>query len=211
MNGHLEYTYDPIDLNVIFFFLILQKYGIHTYNYLLNQAKKNKIDIKKLQPGNKFKNHRGKRGLGEKYDSKFYDKLYKNNVYYYNYEDLKDYGGRPQFHYDGFKGVDINNAYFNENNNMLAKYFKKNKDNIENMNIDDNNNYSNNINNNNYSNNINNNNYYENNNEDDDKYLEKYNENYIKNKLQNNNYNINNNNNQNNNNNNNNKNFQIKK
>ena len=200
MNGHLEYTYEPIDLNVIFF-LILQKYGIHTYNYLLNQAKKNKIDIKKLQPGNKFKNHRGKRGLGEKYDSKFYDKLYKNNVYYYNYEDLKDYGGRPQFHYDGFKGVDINNAYFNENNNMLAKYFKKNKDNIENINIEDNNKYNN--------NNINNNNFYENNNEDDDKYLEKYNENYIKNKLQNNNYN--NNNNQNNNNYNNNKNYQFKK
>ena len=154
-----------------------------------------------MQPGNKFKNHRGKRGLGEKYDSKFYDKLYKNNVYYYNYEDLKDYGGRPQFHYDGFKGVDINNAYFNENNNMLAKYFKKNKDNIENINIEDNNKYNN--------NNINNNNFYENNNEDDDKYLEKYNENYIKNKLQNNNYN--NNNNQNNNNYNNNKNYQFKK
>ena len=153
-----------------------------------------------MQPGNKFKNHRGKRGLGEKYDSKFYDKLYKNNVYYYNYEDLKDYGGRPQFHYDGFKGVDINNAYFNENNNMLAKYFKKNKDNIENINIEDNNKYNN---------NINNNNFYENNNEDDDKYLEKYNENYIKNKLQNNNYN--NNNNQNNNNYNNNKNYQFKK
>ena len=48
------------------------------------------MNIKKLNPAGAFKKERGKRNLGEKYDSKFYLNNYKKDVLYMNYEDLLD-------------------------------------------------------------------------------------------------------------------------
>jgi hypothetical protein len=56
----------------------------------LIQAKRDKLNINKLNPPGVFKKNKGKRDLGEKYDSKFYPSNYKNNVLYSNYNDLLD-------------------------------------------------------------------------------------------------------------------------
>ena len=54
------------------------------------QAKRDKLNIKKLNPPGVFKKNKGKRALGEKFDSKFYPENYKNNVLYMDYNDLLD-------------------------------------------------------------------------------------------------------------------------
>ena len=54
------------------------------------QAKRDKLNIKKLNPPGVFKKSKGKRALGEKFDSKFYPENYKNNVLYMDYNDLLD-------------------------------------------------------------------------------------------------------------------------
>ena len=54
------------------------------------QAKRDKINIKKLNPPGVFKKSRGNRDIGEKFDSKFYPDNYKKDVLYMDYNDLLD-------------------------------------------------------------------------------------------------------------------------
>ena len=133
----MEYSLDPVDINVIkrnkYLIIILQKYGIHTYNYLLIQAKRDNLNIKKLNPPGIFKKKKGQRNLGEKYNSKFYPDNYKKDVLYMNYEDLLDNL------YMENKGIDFGlrsyKNYNKKNNNIMRKnidskkqYDDKNKD-----------------------------------------------------------------------------------
>ena len=160
----MEYSFEPIDINVNItlykfniIFKFIQKYGIHTYNYLLIQAKRDKLNIKNLNPPGVYKKRRGKRNLGEKFDSKFYPSNYKKDVIYMNYEDLLDNL------YMEKKGIDYqlrpsNNDYLinkkNENyNNIIDNNLKSNNinnnlnlnySNAKNGNKNDNNNNSNN-------------------------------------------------------------------
>ena len=126
----MDYSFEPIDINVNIFmilYFLIQKYGIHTYNYLLKQAKRDKLNIKKLNPPGAFKKIRGKRDLGEKYDSKFYPSNYKRDVYYMNYEDLLD------SIYMEKKGIDI--QLRPSNNNIISNQKKdENKNNNANKN-----------------------------------------------------------------------------
>ena len=133
----MEYSLDPVDINVIkrnkYLIIILQKYGIHTYNYLLIQAKRDNLNIKKLNPPGIFKKKKGQRNLGEKYNSKFYPDNYKKDVLYMNYDDLLDNL------YMENKGIDFGlrsyKNYNKKNNNIMRKnidskkqYDDKNKD-----------------------------------------------------------------------------------
>ena len=133
----MEYSLDPVDINVIkrnkYLIIILQKYGIHTYNYLLIQAKRDNLNIKKLNPPGIFKKKKGQRNLGEKYNSKFYPDNYKKDVLYINYDDLLDNL------YMENKGIDFGlrsyKNYNKKNNNIMRKnidskkqYDDKNKD-----------------------------------------------------------------------------------
>ena len=133
----MEYSLDPVDINVIkrnkYLIIILQKYGIHTYNYLLIQAKRDNLNIKKLNPPGVFKKKKGQRNLGEKYNSKFYPDNYKKDVLYMNYDDLLDNL------YMENKGIDFGlrsyKNYNKKNNNIMRKnidskkqYDDKNKD-----------------------------------------------------------------------------------
>ena len=133
----MEYSLDPVDINVIkrnkYLIIILQKYGIHTYNYLLIQAKRDDLNIKKLNPPGIFKKKKGQRNLGEKYNSKFYPDNYKKDVLYMNYDDLLDNL------YMENKGIDFGlrsyKNYNKKNNNIMRKnidskkqYDDKNKD-----------------------------------------------------------------------------------
>lgn len=133
----MEYSLDPVDINVIkrnkYLIIILQKYGIHTYNYLLIQAKRDNLNIKKLNPPGIFKKKKGQRNLGEKYNSKFYPDNYKKDVLYMNYDDLLDNL------YMENKGIDFGlrsyKNYNKKNNNTMRKnidskkqYDDKNKD-----------------------------------------------------------------------------------
>lgn len=132
----MEYSLDPVDINVIkrnkYLIIILQKYGIHTYNYLLIQAKRDNLNIKKLNPPGIFKKKKGQRNLGEKYNSKFYPDNYKKDVLYMNYDDLLDNL------YMENKGIDFGlrsyKNYNKKNNNMRKnidskkQYDDKNKD-----------------------------------------------------------------------------------
>ena len=133
----MEYSFDPVDINVIkrnkYLIIILQKYGIHTYNYLLIQAKRDNLNIKKLNPPGIFKKKKGQRNLGEKYNSKFYPDNYKKDVLYMNYDDLLDNL------YMENKGIDFGlrsyKNYNKKNNNIMRKnidskkqYDDKNKD-----------------------------------------------------------------------------------
>ena len=133
----MEYSLEPVDINVIkrnkYLIIILQKYGIHTYNYLLIQAKRDNLNIKKLNPPGIFKKKKGQRNLGEKYNSKFYPDNYKKDVLYMNYDDLLDNL------YMENKGIDFGlrsyKNYNKKNNNIMRKnidskkqYDDKNKD-----------------------------------------------------------------------------------
>ena len=133
----MEYSLDPVDINVIkrnkYLIIILQKYGIHTYNYLLIQAKRDNLNIKKLNPPGIFKKKKGQRNLGEKFNSKFYPDNYKKDVLYMNYDDLLDNL------YMENKGIDFGlrsyKNYNKKNNNIMRKnidskkqYDDKNKD-----------------------------------------------------------------------------------
>ena len=133
----MEYSLEPVDINVIkrnkYLIIILQKYGIHTYNYLLIQAKRDNLNIKKLNPPGVFKKKKGQRNLGEKYNSKFYPDNYKKDVLYMNYDDLLDNL------YMENKGIDFGlrsyKNYNKKNNNIMRKnidskkqYDDKNKD-----------------------------------------------------------------------------------
>ena len=133
----MEYSLDPVDINVIkrnkYLIIILQKYGIRTYNYLLIQAKRDNLNIKKLNPPGIFKKKKGQRNLGEKYNSKFYPDNYKKDVLYMNYDDLLDNL------YMENKGIDFGlrsyKNYNKKNNNIMRKnidskkqYDDKNKD-----------------------------------------------------------------------------------
>ena len=133
----MEYSFEPVDINVIkrnkYLIIILQKYGIHTYNYLLIQAKRDNLNIKKLNPPGVFKKKKGQRNLGEKYNSKFYPDNYKKDVLYMNYDDLLDNL------YMENKGIDFGlrsyKNYNKKNNNIMRKnidskkqYDDKNKD-----------------------------------------------------------------------------------
>ena len=119
----MEYSLDPVDINVIkrnkYLIIILQKYGIHTYNYLLIQAKRDNLNIKKLNPPGIFKKKKGQRNLGEKYNSKFYPDNYKKDVLYMNYDDLLDNL------YMENKGIDFGlrsyKNYNKKNNNIMRK------------------------------------------------------------------------------------------
>ena len=119
----MEYSLDPVDINVIkrnkYLIIILQKYGIHTYNYLLIQAKRDNLNIKKLNPPGIFKKKKGQRNLGEKYNSKFYPDNYKKDVLYINYDDLLDNL------YMENKGIDFGlrsyKNYNKKNNNIMRK------------------------------------------------------------------------------------------
>ena len=123
----MEYSLDPVDINVrkkklIIIFVVKQKYGIHTYNYLLKQAKRDKLNIKKLNPPGIFKKRKGNREFGEKFESKFYPDNYKNDVLYMNYDDLLDNL------YMENKGIDFGlRCYKNYNN----KHAKKDKNNLK--------------------------------------------------------------------------------
>ena len=118
---------------------------------MLIQAKRDKLNIKKLNPPGAFKKKRGKRDLGEKFDSKFYPDNYKKDVYYMNYEDLLDNL------YMEKKGIDIQLRSSKNNNNSNKK--NANEINLNDPNNNNNYNYDNNyIDNNelNYNNNFNN-------------------------------------------------------
>ena len=99
------------------------------------QAKRDKLNIKKLNPPGVFKKLKGKRDFGEKFESKFYPDNYKGNVLYMNYNDLLDNL------YMENKGIDFGlRSYKNYNNKMSKK--KENQissskkiDNNENKNI----------------------------------------------------------------------------
>ena len=134
----MDYSFEPIDINVRnLLFYIIQKYGIHTYNYLLIQAKRDKLNIKKLNPPGAFKKKRGKRELGEKFDSKFYPNNYKKDVYYMNYDDLLDNL------YMEKKGIDIQFRSSKNTNNTNKK--KENEIDPNIYNNDNNINYENNF------------------------------------------------------------------
>jgi hypothetical protein len=80
------------------------------------------LNIKKLNPPGVFKKERGKRNLGEKFDSKFYPKNYKKDVLYMNYEDLLDnlYMEKKGIDYElrSFKNYDlVHKKDENKNNN----------------------------------------------------------------------------------------------
>ena len=116
----MEYSLDPVDINVrkknlIIIFVVKQKYGIHTYNYLLKQAKRDKLNIKKLNPPGIFKKRKGNKEFGEKFESKFYPDNYKNDVLYMNYDDLLDNL------YMENKGIDFGLRCYKNYNNKHAK------------------------------------------------------------------------------------------
>ena len=90
------------------------------------QAKRDKLNIKKLNPPGIFKKNKGKRDFGEKYNSKYYPDNYKNDVLYMNYDDLLDNL------YMENKGIDFGlRCYKNYNNknkeNRVKKAYKDKK------------------------------------------------------------------------------------
>ena len=88
-----------------------------------------------MNPPGVFKKNRGKRDLGEKFDSKYYPKNYKKDVIYMNYEDLLDNI------YMEKKGIDFQLRPSN-NSNLLNKDNENQIDNSNNENnfkFDDNN------------------------------------------------------------------------
>ena len=142
----MEYSFDPVDINVrfriyIYIFEFEQKYGIHTYNYLLIQAKRDKLNINKLNPPGVFKKNKGKRDLGEKYDSKFYPSNYKNNVLYSNYNDLLDnlYMEKKgiDFGLRSYKNYNKKNCKNKINKKDSTKQMDKNNNETEKINKDD--------------------------------------------------------------------------
>ena len=100
-----------------------------------------------MNPPGIFKKERGKRNLGEKFDSKFYPKNYKKDVLYMNYEDLLDnlYMEKKGIDYElrSFKNYDLvhkkdenkNNIY----NDIEENYSNYKKDNNFANNLNDNN------------------------------------------------------------------------
>ena len=100
------------------------------------QAKRDKLNIKKLNPPGVFKKNKGKRALGEKFDSKFYPENYKNNVLYMDYNDLLDnlYMESKGIDY-GLRCYNSNKRLDKEDDNKLKKYvnnqftFKQNYEN----------------------------------------------------------------------------------
>jgi len=91
----------------------------------LKQAKRDKLNIKKLSPPGIFKKRKGNRELGEKFESKFYPDNYKNDVLYMNYDDLLDNL------YMEKKGIDFglrcNKNYNNKNKESRIKKINKDK------------------------------------------------------------------------------------
>ena len=81
-----------------------------------------------MNPPGVFKKNRGKRDLGEKFDSKYYPKNYKKDVIYINYEDLLDNI------YMEKKGIDF--QLRPSNNNNLP--YKDNENQIDNSNNENN-------------------------------------------------------------------------
>jgi len=85
----------------------------------LKQAKRDKLNIKKLSPPGIFKKRNGNRELGEKFESKFYPDNYKNDILYMNYDDLLDNL------YMENKGIDFGlrsyKNYNKKNNNIMRK------------------------------------------------------------------------------------------
>ena len=176
----------------------------------MQQAKRNKVDISKLNPPGTFKKKRGQRDQGEKFDSKFYGRNYRNDVLYKNYEDLlfdelynRQYNGsnpyskrpsnikRNNTNKNKFRSVDIksnnSNSLKNEKQSKNTEDMDSNKySNQENNNLNQKNeNNLDNFNNNYEKNNNNNNNNYNNDNN--------YNNNNNNKNFNNNNNNINNN------------------
>ena len=92
-----------------------------------------------MNPPGVFKKIRGKREFGEKFDSKFYPKNYKKNVYYMNYEDLLD-----NLYMDK-KGIDIQLRSSNKKNISGQKKEENKINNIKNNYDNYNYNYENNI------------------------------------------------------------------
>ncbi len=82
------------------------------------------MNIKKLNPSGAFKKEKGKRDLGEKFNSKFYPNNYKENILYLNYEDLLDNL------YVEKKGIDYKLGSSKNYNNMenVDKYYNKEND-----------------------------------------------------------------------------------
>ena len=117
------------------------------------QAKRDKLNIKKLNPPGVFKKSKGKRELGEKFDSKFYPDNYKKDVLYMNYNDFCDnlymenkginFGLRSYKNINKKKIKDKENNYKSskkieeDNNELMKKYVNKQftfKQNYENNN-----------------------------------------------------------------------------
>ena len=94
------------------------------------------MNIKKLNPPGNFKKERGKRNLGEKYDSKFYPNNYKKDVLYMNYEDLLDNL------YMENKGIDYQ-LRSSKKYNINQKKNQNNNFNYDNYSVGKNENYSN--------------------------------------------------------------------
>ena len=86
----------------------------------MKQAKRDKLNIKKLSPPGIFKKRKGNRELGEKFESKFYPDNYKNDVLYMNYDDLLDNL------YMENQGIDFGLRCYKNYNNKYSKK-KKNK------------------------------------------------------------------------------------
>jgi len=98
----------------------------------LIQAKRDKLNINKLNPPGVFKKKKGKRDLGEKYDSKFYPSNYKNNVLYSNYNDLLDNLYMEE------KGIDFGLRSYKNYNKKNSKTKINKKDSTKQMNKNDN-------------------------------------------------------------------------
>ena len=96
------------------------------------QAKRDKLNINKLNPPGVFKKKKGKRDLGEKYDSKFYPSNYKNNVLYSNYNDLLDNLYMEE------KGIDFGLRSYKNYNKKNSKNKINKKDSTKQMNKNDN-------------------------------------------------------------------------
>ena len=105
------------------------------------QAKRDKLNINKLNPPGVFKKNKGKRDLGEKYDSKFYPSNYKNNVLYSNYNDLLDnlYMEKKgiDFGLRSYKNYNKKNSKNKTNKKNSTKQIDKNDNEMEKINKDD--------------------------------------------------------------------------
>ena len=105
------------------------------------QAKRDKLNIKKLNPSGIFKKNKGKRDFGEKYNSKYYPDNYKNDVLYMNYDDLLDnlYMEKKgiDFGLRSYKNYNKKNSKNKTNKKNSTKQIDKNDNEMEKINKDD--------------------------------------------------------------------------